>query len=338
MQWQLPISIKSPDKLITYGERILLVGSCFTEHIGSGLEELKFSVLQNPHGILFGPDAVCQAINSYIDKKKYAPEELFFWQESWHSWDHHSRFSNTDKEQCLLAINRAQQQAHQFIEQADWLIITLGSSFCYRLTEEAEKASHLVGQGVANCHRAPQSWFSKELLSVSEIVSLLKNSFLNFYRLRPQARIVVTISPVRHSRDGLVENNRSKARLFEALQQLQEQQVPFYYFPAYELVVDVLRDYRFYDIDLVHPNFAATNYVLEQFKEHCLSQESLPIAEQIKKLVMAMRHRPRQPNTQQHLQFLKQHYALAQSLQGQFPEIDLQQELSYFKNATSSNA
>jgi len=336
MQWQLPISIKRPDKLISYGERILLVGSCFTEHIGSGLEELKFSVLQNPHGILFGPDAVCQSITSYINNKEYRSEDLFYWQESWHSWDHHSRFSATEKEQCLIGINSAQQEAHQFITQADWLIVTLGSSYCYRLTEKAERAAYPLRYGVANCHRAPQQWFSKELLSVEEIVSMLRDCFLNFYRLRPEARIIVTVSPVRHSRDGLVENNRSKARLFEALQQLEEQKIPFYYFPAFELVVDVLRDYRFYDIDLVHPNYSATNYVLEQFMEHCVSKEAMSLAEQIKKLVMAMRHRPRMPKTQQHLAFLKQHYDMALSLHEQYPAIDLNLELAFFKQEAGS--
>lgn len=337
MQWHLPISIKKPDSFIEYGQRILLVGSCFTEHIGDGLDELKFDVLQNPHGILFGPDAVCRAIHSYIEDKRYSSDDLFYFQECWHSWDHHSRFSMTERESSLSAINASQQKAHAFIKTADWLIITLGSSFCYKLTTLADKAGYPLHHSVANCHRAPQQWFQKELLSVKEIVESLRTAFTAFYNLRPQARIVVTISPVRHSRDGAVENNRSKARLFEALQQLEEQKFPFYYFPAYELVIDVLRDYRFFDIDLVHPNYAATSFVLEQFMENCVSADTRELSGQIKKIVTAMRHRPRQPQTQLHRQFLSQQLALAQSLQKQYPQLDLHLEIAFFTAALHEN-
>jgi hypothetical protein len=334
MQWQLPLHIKKPDMPIEYGQRLFLIGSCFTQHIGDGLGELKFSVLQNPHGILFGPDAVCRSIHSYINNKWYTADDLFYFQECWHSWDHHSRFSFTSQQDCLAAINESQRQAHDFIQKTDWLIITLGSSFCYKLTEQADKASYALHRQVANCHRAPQQWFSKELMTVEEIVALLEDCFAAFYKLRPNARIVVTVSPVRHIRDGAVENNRSKARLFEALQRLEEKAVPFYYFPAYELVIDVLRDYRFYDIDLVHPNYAATSYVLEQFMQHCVEPGSRQLAEQIKKIVTAMRHRPRQPNTQSHRQFLLQQLELTRSLQEQFSHIDLSRELAFFKEET----
>lgn len=336
MQWHLPITIKKPERSIEYGQRILLLGSCFTEHIGEGLKELKFPVMQNPHGILFGPDAVCRALHSYIDNKQYGQEDLFYWQECWHSWDHHSRFSMTAKTDSLAAINASQQAAHSFIQTTDWLILTLGSSFCYKLTAQADRAQCDLHRTVANCHRAPQSWFSKELLKVEEIVQLLRQAFSAFYQLRPQARIMVTISPVRHSRDGAVENNRSKARLFEALQQLEEQGVPFYYFPAFELVVDVLRDYRFYDIDLVHPNYAATSFVLEQFMESCVSVDARSLSEQIKKIVISMRHRPRQPDTQLHRQFLMQQWELTKSLQKQYPQIDLSHELLFFQDSLQS--
>jgi hypothetical protein len=333
MQWQLPLHIKKPDTLIEYGQRLLLVGSCFTEHIGDGLGELKFPVLQNPHGILFGPDAVCRSIHSYIDNKQYTADDLFYFQECWHSWDHHSRFSSTSQEDCLAAINASQQQAHAFIQNTDWLVITLGSSFCYKLTEQADRAGYPIYARVANCHRAPQQWFSKELMTVEEIVTLLEDCFAAFYQLRPNARIIVTVSPVRHIRDGAVENNRSKSRLFEALQRLEEKAVPFYYFPAYELVVDVLRDYRFYDIDLVHPNYAATTYVLDQFMQHCVGSETRLLSEKIKKVVTATRHRPRQPNTKSHRQFLVQQLDLTRALQEQCPQVDLSRELAYFKQA-----
>src|SRR5574338_884052 len=168
MQFQVPIQINAPGKKINYRDKILLIGSCFTEHIGNALEELKFSVLQNPNGILFDPISVCRSLVSYITNKRYSEEELFQLNEVWHSWQHHSRFSNIDKKECLQNINESQEKAHLFLKEADWLLVTLGSSFSYRLTAEAAKcgvcetvASPYGGSPkgagfgeVANCHRA----------------------------------------------------------------------------------------------------------------------------------------------------------------------------------------
>ena len=330
MQWHIPINIAKPSSPIQYGQKVFLMGSCFTEHIGKGLADLKFETLQNPHGILFGPDAVGKALVSYCTDFIYRTEDLFQLDEIWYSWDHHSRFSSTQLSLCLEKINASQQEASQFIKKTDWLILTLGSSFCYRLSEKAKLASAKVGDRVANCHRAPADWFQKELLSVKEIVELLRNSFQQFRRVNDQGKIMLTISPVRHIRDGVQQNNRSKARLFEAIQLLEEEGEDIYYFPAYELVVDVLRDYRFYDIDLVHPNFAATEFVLEKFMETCMDEKSLDLSKQVKKLMIAFRHRPHQPDTHQHRHFMEQQWQKAKSLQEQFPFLDLQEQLQYF--------
>jgi hypothetical protein len=330
MQWIIPIQLNKPTSLIQYGEKILLMGSCFTEHIGKGLDDLKFETLQNPHGILFGPDAISKSITGYCENFRYQHADLFELNEVWYSWDHHSRFSDTQPALCLEKINKSQKQASQFIKEANWLILTLGSSFCYRLTEKASLASGKVGDRVANCHRAPADWFQKELLSVQEITNLLRQSFQSFKLVNPQGKIILTVSPVRHIRDGVQQNNRSKARLFEAIQLLEEEGFDFYYFPAYELVVDVLRDYRFYDIDLVHPNFAATEFVLEKFMETCMDEKTREISKQVKKLMIAYRHRPQQPNTRQHQEFMAQQWQKANSLQEEFPFLNLQEQLDYF--------
>jgi GSCFA family len=332
MQWSIPIQINKPTSLIQYGEKILLMGSCFTEHIGKGLEDLKFETLQNPHGILFGPDAVTKAITSYCENLRYQQHDLFQLNEVWYSWDHHSRFSDTQSSLCLEKINQSQEKAGQFVKEVNWVILTLGSSFCYRLTEKAILAAGSVGDRVANCHRAPADWFQKELLSVQEICALLRKSFLSFKKINPQVKFILTVSPVRHIRDGVQQNNRSKARLFEAIQLLEEEEVGFYYFPAYELVVDVLRDYRFYDVDLVHPNFAATEFVLEQFMETCMEEKTRELSKQIKKLMIAYRHRPQQPNTRQHLEFMQQQWQKAKALQEEFSFLNLQEQLNYFEN------
>lgn len=316
---------------ISYRNKILLIGSCFTEHIGNALAETKFSVLQNPNGILFDPVSVCNSLVSYIQNKKYGQEDLFQLNEVWNSWQHHSRFSNMDKEGGLQIINESQEKAHDFLKNADWIIITLGSSFSYRLTELATPSQSLpIGKGVANCHRAPAQWFSKYLLSIPEIVEALDLCMHQLFQFNPNLQILFTISPVRHLRDGVVENNRSKARLIEAVHHMVSKFDRLHYFPAYELVIDVLRDYRFYDIDFAHPNYLATDFVLQKFIATCLDDEATQIMEELKKISIARKHKPFQPATNAHKQFLKSYADKTRELQSKYPFLDLKEELDHF--------
>ncbi len=342
MQFQVPITIKSPETRINYRDRILLTGSCFTEHIGNSLAELKFSVLQNPNGILFDPRSVCNSLISYIDNRQYKKEDLFYLNEVWNSWEHHSRFSNIDANEGLRIINESQQQAHDFLKRADWLIITLGSSFSYRLTSGFSKVSTnggdpitigIEGTGVANCHRAPSQWFNKYLLTIEEIISLLDAAYHRLKQFNSKLKIIFTISPVRHIRDGVIDNNRSKSRLIEAVHHMVDKFPGLYYFPAYELVIDVLRDYRFYDIDMVHPNYPATEYVMEKFNESFIDEASQLLMEEVKKIITARKHKAFQPDTNAHKSFLKAHFDKAKELQSKYSFLDLNDELNYFKNS-----
>ena len=322
MQFFTSINIKSLQTPVTYNDKLLLVGSCFTEHIGNYLDEVKFRVLQNPNGILFDPISVCNSISSYIENKQYTSSDLFYLNEAWHSWQHHSRFSGIDKEEVLTNINQSQNTAHAFLKQADWLFITLGSSFVYKLAE--------TGQPVANCHKAPAQTFIKHLSTIEETVIALDTLVYRLFQFNPDLKVMFTISPVRHLRDGVVENNRSKARLIEAVHHLVNKFDKLHYFPAYELVIDVLRDYRFFDVDLAHPNYAATQFVLEKFAESCCSEETRGWMEEIKKLVIARNHKPFNPTSQQHQQFLKNQLQKTNSLYQQLPWLDFQKEISYF--------
>jgi len=333
MQFQLPIQIKSPEKQISYRDKILLIGSCFTEHMGNSLEELKFSTLQNPNGILFDPRSVCNSLISYIENKQYKKEDLFYLNEIWNSWEHHSRFSNINADHALKNINESQQQAHDFLKNTDWLIITLGSSFSYRLTDEATLGGLQNNNGVANCHRAPSQWFNKHLLTIDEIISFLDSTYHRLKQFNSKLKIIFTISPVRHIRDGVIENNRSKARLIEAVHHLVNIFPGLYYFPAYELVIDVLRDYRFYDIDMVHPNYPATEFVMEKFNEGFIDELSQQLMEEIKKIVIASKHKAFQPETNAHKTFLKTHLEKTKELQSKFSFLDLSDEINYFKSA-----
>src|SRR5215216_6417308 len=184
MNLMLDIQIPKPGKTISHRDKILSIGSCFTEHIGTALKDLKFDVLQNPNGILFDPASVCSSLVSYMQGKEYREEDLFILNEVWQSWQHHSRFSGVNKEEVLNKINQSQKEAHHFLKETDWLIITLGSSFSYRLiTVDAQSSviSHNspLGDGgipVANCHRAPAQWFQKHLMTIAETIEALDNT------------------------------------------------------------------------------------------------------------------------------------------------------------------
>lgn len=330
----LPVQIPDPGVRLEPGQRILSIGSCFTEHIGTALQELKFRVLQNPSGILFDPVSVCRSLQSYLQPQPYTDADIFQLNEAWHSWNHHSRFSGTDRDAVLHGLNASQAEAHEFLRSADWLIITLGSSFSYRLaTDETRPVQPLAaGGGVANCHRAPAGWFRKHLLTIDETVSALDNTLHMLFRFNPRLRIIFTISPVRHIRDGVVENNRSKARLLEAVHHLVAKFDKLYYFPSYELVVDVLRDYRFYAEDLVHPNYLATSFVLEHFLKTYVSEGDRKLLEEVRKLNIARKHRPSFPETQAHQNFRAVNLEKARRLQEANPNLDFSKEIGFFSS------
>jgi GSCFA family len=322
MEFQLPITLAPLPQPIRYGEKILLTGSCFTEHIGDALSDWKFTTLLNPNGILFDASSVASSLISYIAPKRYVAEDLVFFNELWQSWQHHSHFSGTDKAAVLDRINASQERAHAFLREADWLIITLGSAFSYRLAEGLAP--------VANCHRVPGRNFVKHLLTIEEIVTALDSCLHQLFYFNPGLKVIFTVSPVRHIRDGVVENNRSKARLIESVHHLTNKFDRLFYFPAYELVIDVLRDYRFYDIDMVHPNYAATQFVLEKFVEYGIDAGSRQVLEEVKKLVVARRHRPLHPETSAHARFMQEQREKAVGLAAKYPFLDLSEEIRHF--------
>lgn len=342
MDFMLDINIPAPPVTISYEDPILLTGSCFTEHIGNSLQELKFEVLQNPNGILFDPASVASSLVSWVQNKQYTPADLFYLHELWQSWQHHSRFSHVDQSIALQHINASQQRAHEFLQKAKWLIITLGSSFSYRLSDQVPADTRagynfsLTGGGqettrsVANCHRAPGQWFQKHLMTIEETNAALDNSLYQVFKFNPSLRVIFTVSPVRHIRDGVIDNNRSKARLIEVVHHLVNKFDRLYYFPAYEMVIDVLRDYRYYDIDMVHPNYPATSFVLEKFMKHYTDAAAQQLAAEVQKIVIARRHKPLHPATEAHQKFLKAHLEKARELQEKYPFLDLREEIEYF--------
>lgn len=317
----LQINIDKLPKPVNYKSSIMLIGSCFANNMAERLRQHKFDVLSNPHGTLFNPYSVANSLDSYVIGKQYVKQDLFYLNEIWNSWEHHSDYSDIDKHVALETINATQTEAHKFIESATHVIITLGSAYCYRHKE--------LDITVSNNHRAPAAWFEKCLLSVDEIVNKLQNTLNKISTSNPEVQFLFTVSPVRHVRDGVVENNRSKARLLEAVHTLCERE-DSYYFPSYELVIDILRDHRYYDIDLVHPNYLATDYVWERFTQACMNDETRDLLRILKEISIAKKHRPRFPQTEAHKKFKESYAQKIRALSEQHPYLQLNEELTYF--------
>lgn len=328
MKFHLELDIKKPAHLIGHQNPLFLIGSCFTENISEKLKKYKFHVLENPNGILFNPASVAEAITSYIEKPKLTEKDLFFFNEGWHSWKHHSRFSALTPEDALSRINASIEQAHDFMKKADQVMITLGSSWIYTLTDKAVNGKK--GSVAANNHKAPADWFNRRLMTPEEVVSVLDNMIHRLFLFNQHVQIIFTISPVRHIRDGVIENNRSKAVLIQSVHHLVEKFDNLYYFPSYELVIDDLRDYRFYSEDMVHPNYYATQYVWDKFIAACMTEKTKKLMEEIHKVNLAFQHKPFNPTSEQHKKFMRSYLDKTKELQQKLPGVDWEQEVRYF--------
>lgn len=328
MKFHFEFDIKRLGQPITHKDKLLLIGSCFTESIGEKLKKYKFSVLENPNGILFNAVSVTEALISYIENTQLTETDLFQLNEGWHSWKHHSRFSGLSAEESLSKINASTSNAHQYLKETDYLMITLGSSWIYTLTDKAPHAKS--GSVAANNHKAPINWFYRRLMTTEEVLHVLDNTLYRLFHFNQKLKIIFTISPVRHLREGVIENNRSKAVLIQAVHHLIDKFDKLYYFPAYELVIDDLRDYRFYAEDLVHPNYFATQYVWEKFIKACMDEKAKSLIEEIHSINLAYQHKPFNPSSEQHKKFLQSFYAKTKAIEKQHPYLDFNNELKYF--------
>ena len=331
MYFRLELNIKPFTTQLNIRNKVMLVGSCFTDHISKRLQQHKFTVLENPNGIIFNPASIANTIDGYIKQKTYAAADLFLFNELWTTWDHHSKFSHPDPQVCLGQINNANAQANQFLKEADWIVITLGSSFVYELKDES--FGGIAGAVAANCHKVPAQHFSHRLLTYHEVENYLQHIVEAVTIFNPAINIVFTISPVRHYREGLIENNRSKALLHTAVHAMQQQHENISYFPSYELVIDDLRDYRFYAEDLVHPNYQATQYVWEKFSEALIDKESQEIMKRLISIYHAKNHRPIHTGSQQHKDFLASMLEKVHTIANQYPFLNMEEELQYFEKA-----
>lgn len=318
LQTKIPLAQQSKN-LIDYHSNVLLIGSCFSENIGKKLEYFKFQNLQNPFGILFHPKAIENLIVNTTNNKEYSDEDIFFHNEHWHCFDSHSKLSNPSKDDLLNDLNNNIKSTNKQLHNSTHIVITLGTAWAYRFAN--------TNKIVANCHKVPQKQFEKELLSIDEICQSLKNIVTSIESINKNASVIFTVSPVRHLKDGFVENTQSKAHLIAAIHNILNLKPSIFnsdsfYFPSYELMMDELRDYRFYSEDMIHPNQTAINYIWERFKMVWISEGVFKTMESIKMVQKGMLHKPFNQNSEAHQEFLQKLEAKKCELQSQFPHIE----------------
>ena len=298
---------------IEHRSKILLIGSCFAENIGEKLAYFKFNSQVNPLGILFHPMAIESLITNTINKKNYTQEDVFLHNEIWNSFDAHSKLSHPSQEVILTALNKAINTTYHQLVEASHIVITLGTSWVYRHVE-SDKI-------VANCHKVPQKKFVKELLSVDEVSESLQAIVSLLRSVKSNSSLIFTVSPVRHLKDGFVQNNQSKSHLLAAIHQNIDLKDQIHYFPAYELMMDELRDYRFYADDMIHPNELAINYIWNRFSNVWMKPETHSIMNMIESIQKGLDHKPFHPESKQHLKFLNDLEQKQKQLLQQFPHI-----------------
>ncbi len=296
MNFRTNIPLQKERNQIDYKTAVLLIGSCFSENIYNTLAYYKFNVNSNPFGILFNPKAIEKLIYNAINLKKYTSKDIFQLNEQWHCFDAHSDLSKPTSAQLLDTLNTKINDTHQQLNAVTHLLITLGSAWVYRFIE----TDSLVG----NCHKVPQKKFLKHLLTVDEINNSLEAICTLVKSINPKINIIFTVSPVRHLKDGFVENNLSKAHLLTAIHQIINKRKQLYYFPSYEIMMDDLRDYRFYNSDMIHPNKTAITYIWEQFTQVWIHKNAQPIMKEVDAIQKGLAHKPFNPKTKQHQQFL----------------------------------
>lgn len=308
MEFRTQIPIPPQEPKIGYSSKVLLLGSCFVENMGRRLEYFKFPNLLNPFGILFHPAAIHNFLKKVNEQHVYTEGDIFFENETWHSYEAHSNLNSVKKNEILKKLNAAVQETAELLSSASHVIITPGTAWGYRLRES--------GEIVANCHKVPQANFSKEL---TEVKNALLQTVEIIGSLNPSAHIILTVSPVRHLKDGFVENQLSKAKLITAVQEIIASREHCSYFPAYEIMMDELRDYRFYAEDMIHPNSTAVDYIWEKFRQAWIASEASEIMNKIASIQKGLLHRPFNEASEAHQKFRRDLQQKIEKLEKEVP-------------------
>jgi len=313
MNFTTKVPILKYDTPIDYDSNIISIGSCFAENMSDKFSYFKFQNVVNPFGIIFNPVSIENSIKRIVSKQKFTNEDLFFHNDLWHCFEVHSRFSNPNKTVLLEILNQLIESTFNQISNASHFIITYGSSWVYR---------HSVSKSiVANCHKLPQKEFKKEILAVETIEKSIQNTISLIQKVNPNCQFVFTVSPVRHLKDGFIENQRSKAHLITAIHNLQQVLINTNYFPSYEITMDELRDYRFYAEDMLHPNQTAIDYIWLRFFENYVLEAIIPTMHKVCEIQRALQHRAIHLNSASHQIFLNALQIKIDKIQNEFPSI-----------------
>jgi hypothetical protein len=314
MDFRTKIPISKSDNPIDYNASVVSVGSCFTENMGDKFQYFKFQNTTNPFGIIFNPVSIEKIIEKAITATLFTESDIFFHNERWHSFNVHSDLSNESKEALLESLNSILKLTKSQLETASHIIITYGTSWVYRNIE-----SDAI---VANCHKVPQKQFTKVLLSVEVIKESIEKTMELIALVNPKANLIFTVSPVRHTKDGFVENQLSKSHLIAAIHGVlntEHFKLNTEYFPSYEIMMDELRDYRFYAEDMLHPSQVAIDYIWKRFSETTISESAYSAMEEVQNIQKSLSHKPFNPNSESHLKFEEKLKAKITKLVTQYP-------------------
>lgn len=303
-------------------DKILCLGSCFAENIAQKLAENKFQFFLNPFGIQYNPYSLGQSILRLLHPRPYTDEDVFFANERWQSFDFHSKMASPEKTTALHQMNQSLRQAVNFLDQTQLIILSLGTAFVFEHIERQRI--------VANCHKIPNKAFIRKKINLEDTIKYLKGPLEELFQRYPQLHVLLTVSPIRHIKDGHIDNQRSKSTLLLATEQLEKTFKNVYYFPSYEFMMDDLRDYRFYDLDLIHPHPLAIEYIWKNFCHALMDPSSLNLMARITPIMKASQHRPFNAQSQKHQVFVKQQLQKITLLEQSFEHLDLNMEKSIF--------
>jgi len=318
MKFRTEIKIQKSSFGISHDDHALCVGSCFAEHMGRRLSRLKFNAHLNPFGIVYNPLSLSKSLWRILEGRPFEEDELVENQGLWHSFFHHGHFSKPDKKATLDHLNQSLTFSNQFIKKANRLILTLGTASVFSLRK--------TGEVVSNCHKFPGDTFNRRRLNVDEVAESLIDILRKLKEINSDLEVVATVSPVRHLRDGLIENRKSKATLLLGLEKVAEALPFIHYFPAYEMVLDDLRDYRFFESDLAHPNQQAVDYIWEHFSQNYFNENTRHLCDRINRIVTASEHRPLHPGSAAHQAFQEKELSIVRQLETEFPQLNFSEE------------
>lgn len=322
MQLTTPVHIEPLPFKIGYQQPTLVIGSCFAANIGERLERFKFPVLVNPFGVVYNPVSVANSVEFLLGTKGLNESDVFYNNDLWSSFYHHSSFSSSSKEELLRRIKQELKNGSTFLQNATRVIITLGTARVYEYKQ--------TKQVVSSCHKLPSAEFTHRLLSVDEVYHSLASMLDSLRALNPQLKALFTVSPIRHVKDGVHGNQLSKATLLLAVDRLCSESDNAAYFPAYELMMDELRDYRYYAEDMLHPSVVAVSYIWDKFCATAFDGEALELMPELKKILDAKAHRPFNPDGDKYKVFKATFLNKTKSLKKRYPFLNLAEEICFF--------